>query len=147
MELKPIKNYKKIDVPTQKDSTSNLIRFLIENKSFTLSLTLLILITNMKNTFAITTEIMGDLPIITSGLYPTEVRFIDVLEKLSPYAIILSLITLITYNVRANKTQKTLTLENEKATFKKQRIQENIIILISITLLWLFSSFIILLAQ
>ena len=42
MEIKPIKNYKKIDVPTQKDSKSNLIRFLIENKSFTLSLTLLI---------------------------------------------------------------------------------------------------------
>ena len=141
MQIKPIKDYKKLNVPTQKESKSKLLNFLIENKKLMPALTLLLLITNIKNTFAISTELSGDIQ-VTPGVLAYEVQFIDIFVNLTPFVIILALITLIIYNTKANKQQKNLTVENEKATFKKQRIIKNILILTSIILLWLISSFI-----
>ena len=69
------------------------------------------------------------------GFYPRYLYYLITKNKKTPY------------EVRYNKTQKTLTLENEKATFKKKKIIKNVFIIMSIILLWLITSFILFITQ
>lgn len=147
MELKPIKNYKKLDVPTKKDSKSNLIRFLIENKSFTLSLTLLILITNMKKTLAMPQELTGDVQITTPGVLKYEPtpfeHYFTIFEALAIPTILTSIITIFIYNIVSNKKYEKILNHEEEKIFNKKKRKTTIIIFITLFIIWLLASFII----
>lgn len=147
MELKPIKNYKKIDVPTQKDSKSKLISFLIENKRLTLPLTLLFLITNMKNTLAMPQELMGDVPLTTPGVLEYEPtpfeHYFTIFESLAIPTILTTIITIFIYNIVSNKKYEKILNHDEEEIFNKKKRKSTIIIFITLFIIWLLTSFII----
>lgn len=143
MELKPIKNYKKLDIPTQKESKNKILNFLIENKKITIPTIFMLLICN--KSFAIMPQDTILLP--TPGVLqyePTPLeKYLTILEDLAIPAILISIISIFIFNIVSNKKYEKILNHDEEKIFKKKKIRNTIILIIILLLVWLLSSFII----
>lgn len=142
MEFKSIKNYKKLDVPTKKESKNKLLSFLLENKTLTVSSIIIFLINN-KSFAIIDTFTAGIAPVEIPGGLSYEPTPFEIFMDIAPITIVFSIITFIIFNIISNKKYAKILNHEEEEIFKKKKRKNLIIISVSILLLWIITSFVI----